>query len=303
MLLTGEYAVLDGAKSLALPSKLGQKLIITNQRSSDLSWKSFDTKDNCWFEAKISFYDFSVLKTTNDKQAAYLTKLFKGAVRLNSDFLSKWSGFKVQTKLQFPLTWGLGSSSTLTHLVAKWADVNPLLLHFEVSNGSGYDVAAAGVDLPITYQLVDDQISFSEIDIDWPFADNLYFVHLNRKQNSDAGIKYYLKNGKNRKQLAKDLSSITEEIIDCSSLSSFEKLLLAHEEMVSKSLTLSPMGKEFFSDYWGAIKSLGAWGGDFVIATSNRGPAETRAYFKKKGYNTFLHFSELFDFQEIPSKV
>ena len=303
MLLTGEYAVVDGAKSLALPSKLGQKLIITNQRSSDLSWKSFDVENNCWFEAKISFYDFSVLKTTNDKQAEYLTKLFKEAVRLNSDFLSKWSGFKVQTKLDFPLSWGLGSSSTLTHLIAKWADINPLLLHFRVSNGSGYDVAAAGVDLPLVYQLNDDTVNFTEVDIDWPFADQLYFVHLNRKQSSEAGLKYYLKTAKGRKQLAKDLSSITNEIIDCTSLSSFEKLLKEHEELVSKSLMLSPMGKEFFSDYWGAIKSLGAWGGDFVMATSDRDEKETKDYFKKKGYNTIVKFNELFEFQAIPSKV
>ena len=303
MLLTGEYAVVDGAKSLALPTKLGQKLIITNQRSSDLSWKSFDYQNNCWFEAKISFYDFSVLKTTNDQQAEYLTKLFKEAVRLNSDFLSKWSGFKVQTKLDFPLKWGLGSSSTLTHLIAKWADINPLLLHFQVSNGSGYDVAAAGVDLPLVYQMEEDSVNFSEVDIDWPFSEHLYFVYLNRKQSSEAGLKYYLKNGKGRKQLAKDLTSITNEIIECSTLKSFEKLLKEHESLVSKSLMLSPMGKEFFSDYWGVIKSLGAWGGDFVIATSERGENETREYFYKKGYNTVLRFNDLFEFQAIPTKV
>lgn len=243
------------------------------------------------------------MKTTNDKQAEYLTKLFKAAVRLNSDFLSKWSGFKVQTKLDFPLTWGLGSSSTLTHLIAKWADINPLLLHFKVSNGSGYDVAAAGVDLPLVYELSEDSVNFTEVDIEWPFVDQLYFVHLNRKQSSEAGLKYYLKNGKNRPQLAKDLSAITKEIVDCTTLDSFERLLKAHEEMVSKSLMLSPMGKEFFSDYWGTIKSLGAWGGDFVMATSNRSEAETKEYFKKKGYKTIMNFNDLFEFHAIPSKV
>lgn len=288
---------------MALPTKLGQKLIITNQRSSDLSWKSFDKENNCWFEAKISFYDFSVLKTTNDKQAEYLTKLFKEAVRLNSDFLSKWSGFKVQTKLEFPLAWGLGSSSTLTHLIAEWADINPLLLHFQVSNGSGYDVAAAGVDLPLVYQLGDESVNFSEVDVDWPFHNKLYFVYLNRKQSSEAGLKYYMKTGKGRKQLAKDLTSITNNIIECTDLRSFERLLQEHEELVSKSLMLSPMGKEFFSDYWGTIKSLGAWGGDFVLATSDRGEAETKLYFKNKGYNTVLKFNDLFEFQAIPSKV
>jgi len=55
-----------------------------------------------------------------------------------------------------------------------------------------------------------------------------------------------------------------------------------------------PKVKElYFDDYWGSVKSLGAWGGDFVLATSNRTEEETRAYFTQKGFKTFLKFQEM----------
>jgi hypothetical protein len=38
------------------------------------------------------------------------------------------------------------------------------------------------------------------------------------------------------------------------------------------------------------IKSLGAWGGDFVLAT---GDDKTISYFKSKGYNTVIPYSKM----------
>ncbi len=295
-MITAEYAVLDGAKALALPTKLGQHMKVTSQRNSDLTWKSYDHEGNIWFEAKISFFDFSVVKTTNDKQANYLCKLLKGAVKLNSDFLSKWSGFKVVTTLDFPLEWGLGSSSTLTYLVAQWADVNPLLLHFKISDGSGYDVACAGAELPIVYQIEDDTINYQEIDFLPKFKDQLFFINLNVKQSSEAGIEYYMKNAKGRKGLAQNVSGLTDEILACTELSAFENIISNHEEMVAESLGLETVQTKYFSDYWGKTKSLGAWGGDFILATSQKSADETKKYFQDKGYSTVLSFDELFDY-------
>ena len=50
LLLTGEYAVLDGALSLALPTKLGQKMTVTEMASEKIIWKSLDEKGRIWFE-------------------------------------------------------------------------------------------------------------------------------------------------------------------------------------------------------------------------------------------------------------
>ena len=46
--------------------------------------------------------------------------------------------------------------------------------------------------------------------------------------------------------------------------------------------------EKYFSDYNGSIKSLGAWGGDFILATRNN-----KNYFLEKGFNTVFSFSEL----------
>ena len=181
-MLSAEYAVLNGALALAIPTCHGQIMKVKQTRKSDLFWKSYDKDRNQWFTAQISLYDFSAVKTTDEDKAAHLSKLLKGAVRQNSEFLSKWNGFDVETELEFDLDWGLGSSSTLTHLIAQWAGVNPLLLHFDVSKGSGYDVAAAGVDLPITYQLGDESVNYQEVDFDPIFKDQLYFFILTKSK-------------------------------------------------------------------------------------------------------------------------
>lgn len=293
MLLSGEYAVLDGAKALCLPTKLGQKLHVKPSRGSDLIWVSQDTKGDRWFEAHISLYDFSAVKTSNEEIAAYIGKILKNSVRLNSEFLDKWNGFKVITDLEFPLEWGLGSSSSLTYAVAKWADINPFFLHFKVSDGSGYDIACAGADGPLHYRLKDDELAYAEIDYNPSFKNNLYFVYLENKSDSEAAVKNYLKGGNNRKQTADEVSAITDELISCNSLSKFEELITKHEDIIATATSESKIKDTKFSDYWGCVKSLGAWGGDFVLATSQKSSSETRDYFRSKGLETVIPYEDL----------
>jgi hypothetical protein len=45
-----------------------------------------------------------------------------------------------------------------------------------------------------------------------------------------------------------------------------------------------------FDDFRGVIKSLGAWGGDFVLAISKDNPT---AYFKERGYEVVIPYSEM----------
>ena len=262
-------------------------------RKSDLYWKSYDNEGNEWFSAQISLMDFSPVKTTDEDLALYIQKLLKGAVRLNSEFLSKWNGFDVKTTLEFNKEWGLGSSSSLTHLVAQWADINPLLLHFKVSNGSGYDVACAGSDSPLTYQLVDDTINYTAIDYDPDFKDNLYFVYLNQKQSSKSAVEFYLKNAKQKKTMVKKLTGITESILDCHSLPKFINLITEHEAVVKEHMGLECVKDLHFSDFDGGIKSLGAWGGDFIMVATNQSQEAVKAYFNGKGFSTVIPYSEM----------
>lgn len=67
MLLTGEYAVLYGAKAIGLPLKTGQKMVVRNARGSDLIWESLDENGEVWFESQLSLYDFSPVKTSDQE--------------------------------------------------------------------------------------------------------------------------------------------------------------------------------------------------------------------------------------------
>ena len=292
-MLTGEYFVLDGAKSLSFPTKFGQKMIVKSTRGSDLSWKSYDNEGNLWLESQISLYDFSAVKTNDEDLSKGLQQYLKNAVRLNSEFLNNWNAFKVETHLEFPRNWGLGSSSTLISLLAEWADVNPFLLHFKVSDGSGYDVACAGADAPIIYTLQDDSLHYEEVDFNDALKKKMYFVHLNEKQSSAEAVKYYFKKVKSKKSIAKDITAITDEVLAATNLSTLEELLNKHEDIVAKAMDMPTVKSQRFSDYWGTVKSLGAWGGDFVMATSDKSPADTKKYFASKGFNTVLPFSEM----------
>ncbi len=275
-----------------MPTQKGQSLSFKQNKGSDIIWKALDSNGQEWFSAQISLFDFSPIKTSDEEMALKLKKLLKNAVRLNSEFLSKWNGFKVETRLEFPNNWGLGSSSSLTYLVAQWADVHPLLLHFKYSNGSGYDVACAGADGPIYYQLEDGTINWEEIDFEPNFADQLYFVYLGRKQSSEEGIKYYTKTVKNKSSFVKHSTDIACAFQKCNSLKDFISLINEAEELVAKNLKLEACKVTHFSDFNGAIKSLGAWGGDFVLAASEMDSQEVAQYFKSKGLDTSIPYKE-----------
>ena len=121
------------------------------------------------------------------------------------------------------------------------------------------------------------------------FRDQLYFVHLNQKQNSREGIAAY-RSKEVSQEVLDSVSSITEELIKCSSLEKFEELITQHEEIVSAVIEMPTVKERLFTDYPFAIKSLGAWGGDFILACGDK---NTPQYFKDKGFDTVLAYSEL----------
>ena len=89
------------------------------------------------------------------------------------------------------------------------------------------------------------------------------------------------------------LTTLTEDILTCKTLEEFEFLIEAHENIVSKALKLKTAKEMYFEDYFGEIKSLGAWGGDFVLVTSKRSFFETAEYFEKKGFSIVVPFDDI----------
>ena len=53
LLISAEYAVLDGALALALPTKFGQSLEVESTSDNTIHWKSISNSGNVWFEAEF----------------------------------------------------------------------------------------------------------------------------------------------------------------------------------------------------------------------------------------------------------
>ena len=86
------------------------------------------------------------------------------------------------------------------------------------------------------------------------------------------------------------ISSISKELTQPNSFERFCYLLEKHENIVSAILDLPTAKQRLFPDFNGVIKSLGAWGGDFILVASKENPS---AYFKEKGYTTVLTYKEM----------
>ena len=136
---------------------------------------------------------------------------------------------------------------------------------------------------------------WSSVNFEPEFKDNLYFVYLGKKQNSREAIKYYENNSNFEKlsKLKEQFTVITQSLISAKNLQEFESLIDRHEDIIADTLNMPKVKRRFFSDYWGTVKSLGAWGGDFVLVTSDKGFQETKSYFTNNGFDTFVKFEDM----------
>jgi len=305
LLLTGEYVVLDDALALAVPTRFGQSLDIDTYEPRKIKWTSLDENNSIWFQTEFKFQNNEILKLVqnDDSISNKLLQILKAAKELNPEFLNDDKGYNITTKLEFLKNWGLGTSSTLIHNIADWARINPYQLLEKTFGGSGYDIACAKAHGPLTYQLNknssdetlklvqgDEQRSIKTVDFNPTFKDQLYFIHLNQKQNSRDGIAQYRNNTSNLSALISRISTITKNMVVCDALDVFQKLMDEHEELISEIIKQTPVKARLFADFKGSIKSLGAWGGDFVMVASEDNPT---VYFKDKGYPTILSYTEM----------
>lgn len=289
LLLCGEYAVLHGATAFALPTKRGQKLAVEFQESNShyINWKSYDTNNKSWFEAKVLLPYFIVEETNDDLIAIQLVRFLINAKQLNPIFLNQTGEYIVNTYLEFDNNEGLGSSSTLTNNIAQWANINPFSLHFNAFKGSGFDVAVAKEQKPLLYTMNGEQPQIETVNWDKNFTDKLYFVYLNQKQNSRREIAKF--NQQLTSTQVAQISRISKLIAINDDYFEFCLLLELAENETALFLDRKTIKQELFSDYKGSIKSLGAWGGDYILATGE----DTVNYFNQKGYERVIPFGEM----------
>jgi len=298
LLLTGEYFVLDGAKSLAVPTTCGQNLTVESIQEPQLIWNSFTNTGECWLEIIFDLPKFRLVSATfetnndggKDVIAEKLKEILLEVKKLNPSFLNSGEGALVKTKLTFPKNWGLGTSSTLINNLANWAKLNPYELLENTFGGSGYDIACAHYNTPILYTRNGIKPIVEKVNFNPLFKDQLYFVYLNKKQNSREGIQRFKTLKGNLTSELIQISELTDAFIKCDNLNNFEKLMVEHEQIVSKTIQLKTVQELLFADYFGQTKSLGAWGGDFILATGNE---DTPDYFKQKGFETVIPYQDL----------
>jgi mevalonate kinase len=301
LLLTAEYIVLDGATALAIPCKFGQDLVVTPTTSAFIKWEAYSELNKLWstFSFPLSALKGPLIKGINNPKDQLL-QILQIAKSLNTDFLKGSTGESISTHLEFPIDWGLGSSSSLINNIAQWSGVNPFELLEKSMGGSGYDIACAAANNPIRFKrdLNGFEPIITKLELASSITDQIRFVYLNKKQNSREGIQAYKKQ-KDKKPLAwrealEGLEKLSNAMAICSSIDIYIEQVQLHESLLSKLLEITPAKNLYFSDFEGSIKSLGAWGGDFIMAVSkNMSQGAMEKYFIQKGCATSLSYSDM----------
>ena len=294
LLLTAEYFVLDGAPALAIPTRFGQSLEVRSW--SHLEWDSFTHADICWFEGEWERVadGFKLQKTNDTATAERLAQLLASIQRQHPAAAAQLAEESLSFFLDFPRDWGLGSSSTMISLLAQHLAVNPYQLLADSFGGSGYDLACATADGPLVYER-NDPLAPTVTRVDWApaYAAQLYFVHLGQKQNSREGIRYYRELGGTQATLIDDVAALTNALLDAKSWEDASRVADEHEHFISTVLQMERVQTERFADFPGVIKSLGAWGGDFVMVFTPWPAEKTCAYFNQQGYSTVLAYEQM----------
>lgn len=292
LMVSGEYLVLKGARSLALPLKFGQKLTVSViEGESMLRWQSM-IKDKIWFSTLILLPDFRVKESNFAEISAMLCKILLAAKTLNPGFLVSRKELLATSVMDFDPEWGMGSSSSLISNIAYWADCDPFRLNWLIFNGSGCDVACARSSAPIVYELRENKPSYRKADFHPSFHHQLYFVYLNRKQNSQRSIQELDLSAVSASDI-QAISELTIGLVSAQDIETFQLMMDQHEEIIGKIIHQVPIKALHFNDFNGSVKSLGAWGGDFILAASSASEEYVRNYFINKNLTTIFKYNEI----------
>ncbi|WP_421920889.1 GYDIA family GHMP kinase [Marinifilum sp.] len=290
-LITGEYLVIHGALSLAIPLRFGQYMEVYESDSDVMEWVAFERARE-WLHFSISLAEVLQADCKGESEKDFVCFLLNCAKQLNSNFLEKFS-WVVKSEINFDRKWGLGSSSSLINNVAQWAEVNPYELHAMVSNGSGYDIACANYSSPILFRRNGSHPMIYPVNFDLDFKEQLFFVYLGNKQNSEESVKIFLNGNSVTKIQVASISLLSKKILQSKNTIEFDALISEHERFISEVLNSNTIKAERFPDFKGSVKSLGAWGGDFVLVRSEMKKQAVHRYFWEKGLSTIFSWDEI----------
>lgn len=289
LLLTSEYVVLDGALALAVPTKWGQEFFVDENPDgkSLVNWTALH-QGKPWLNASIDYKTGKILTTNILDSAEFILKVLMKVKELSSIRLKDNSSYSIITNLQFPANFGLGSSSTLMNNLAQWSQIDAFELNETCLGGSGYDIAVAQERSAILYRNSPERL-IQKIDFNPDFKKEFIFIHLNQKQNSREGISLYRSKEKSP-ELIEEFSQLTQHVLEAGTLEEFSDLMILHEKKISRFLGIKPIKEKYFENCPSFVKSLGAWGGDFVMSSRFSG---FENYFQGLGFPTVFSYEDL----------
>ncbi|MGD1318989.1 GYDIA family GHMP kinase [Chryseobacterium sp. 2R14A] len=291
LMLTSEYFAVDGALVLAVPTKLGQEFFFEEKHDgkSIVFWEAYH-QNKLWLKAVIDYKNWQILETNITSSAEFILKTLQNVQNLSETKFKNTTTYLLKTNLQFPPDYGLGSSSTLMNNLAEWSQIDPFHLNSISLGGSGYDIAVAHAKSAVLFQNK-PEIHFEKVDFNPSFKNELIFIHLNQKQDSREAINLYKSKLKSQ-NLIDEFSDLTRNILMCNELDKFSELIMLHEQNISDFIKIPTVKSLFFADCAKFVKSLGAWGGDFVMSAKFEGFED---YFWGKGFTTIFEWDGLID--------
>ena len=289
LMLTSEYFAVDGALVLAVPTKLGQEFFFEEiqDEKSLIFWEAYH-QNRLWLKAVIDYKNWQILQTNITSSTEFILKTLKNVQSLSEIKFKNTDSYKLKTNLQFPADYGLGSSSTLMNNLAEWSEIDPFYLNSISLGGSGYDIAVAKAKSAVLFQNK-PEIQFEKVNFNPKFKNELIFIHLNQKQDSREGINLYKSKIKSQ-NLVDEFSNLTRNILLCDELDKFSELMMLHEQCISDFIEIPTVKSIFFADCAKFVKSLGAWGGDFVMSSKFVG---FKDYFWGKGFTTIFEWDDI----------
>ncbi len=289
LLISGEYLVLHGALSFALPLRFGQQMQISTAAGPLIRWTSSDPHGT-WYRAEFSLP--GPVKENLSREDRFIMRLLEAAGGLNPDFAARIQGTEVTVDANYPVQWGLGSSSTLIYLVACWAGINPFRLFHMVSRGSGYDLACAGRSNPLLYSRKGEAIMIRDIAAGRAVRQNALFAWLGNKQSSDTEVDRFLVEASPSPTDIALMDLLTLKIATADRAEELQEHMLRHESLLARILQREPLSARL-SDFPGTVKSLGAWGGDFAMFVTDQPKEAVLPWFTEKGIFPVFTFDEI----------
>lgn len=287
LLLFGEYFVLKGAKCFAMPLSYGQKLEITSLKKEEtgIKWEAYGP-NACWL--KIHFTNtFEIQEASDTEIALKVQKILKYIKKKNASLYIENLHFYFE--INFDRQFGFGTSSTFISLLSQWATTDPYELLANSFGGSGYDIAAATADKPFVYSMQKKRQELYSLPDS--ITNHLLFVYLGNKQKTATEVKNFEDKNIDQFQIEK-INNLVVLATQCKNIIEWEKLMETSEKILAEILQTKPVKERYFSDYPFAIKSLGAWGGDFIMA-SCRDLTAGKKYFEKKNRHPIYTYKEL----------